>query len=141
MPVEMEFQDLWDKEKGKNCGTVLNISLEADKSLPAEKYPDKREDTMISAIVHSLFKTKENKPNQSTCCTTLKQTTILVWTERIFLISICLAVAGGFIVPIIIYAVDTDRGGNSTLSIDLDIDNCPVSDTDIQVCLSENACN
>ena len=45
------------------------------------------------------------------------------------------AVAGGFTVPIFIYALDTDRGDNSTLSIDLDLDNCPVSNTNIQVCL------
>ena len=71
----------------------------------------------------------------SNFCDYLKQVTVLVWMERVILVSICIAVALGVSVPIIIYAVDKDRGSdNSSLSIDLDVDNCPTFD--VQVCLN-----
>ena len=63
----------------------------------------------------------------------LKQTAILVWVERILLTSICIVVAAAFTVPIIIYALDTDRGDNSTISVDIDVDSCPASNTNVQV--------
>ena len=78
---------------------------------------------------------KENKSDQSNCCTHLRQ--YIVWIRRVVLILICVTVAVGFTVPIIIYAVSTDgsdRGDNSTISIDLDVDNCQVSTSDVQVC-------
>ena len=75
---------------------------------------------------------KENKSNQSNCCTHLKQN--IMWMERVILILICVAVAGGFTVPIIIYAVDTDRGYTISRSIELDVDNCKISTSDVQVC-------
>ena len=88
-----------------------------------------------SSKVNEKVAAKNNKSDQiqGNCCTYLKQTATLVWIERIFLISICTAVAGAFAVPIIIYALDTDRGDNSTISIDLNVDNC--STLDVQVCL------
>ena len=64
----------------------------------------------------------------------LKQTTILVWIERILLTSICIVVAAAFTVPIIIYALDTDRGDNSTILVDIDVDSCTAaSNTNVQV--------
>ena len=84
--------------------------------------------------VDEAAKNKSNLLRQArNCCAYLKQTAVLIWVERVFLILICIAVVVGFTVPIIIYAVDTDRGSdNSTLSIDLDVDNCP--SFDMQVC-------
>ena len=89
--------------------------------------------SISSRVVHSLFKigeTREQKENR--CYTFVKQHKILFWVERIFLFCICTAVAGGFTVPIIIYAVETDLGNSTTLSNDLDFDNC--SNTITQVC-------
>jgi len=109
--------------------------LEAEKSL--EKSVSDKSKTISSEVIRSLLKIDEaqkSKPNQSACCSYLKRNFVLI--ERVVLISICIAIAGGFTVPIIIYAVDTDRGDNSTISIDIDVDNCPTSISgDMQVCL------
>ena len=90
-------------------------------------------------IVHSSFKAdeeKEKKSSQYSFCTHLKRTAVLLWTERIILILVCIAIAAGFIVPIIIYAIDADRGDTSTLSIDVDVDSCQVLNSmSSQVCL------
>ena len=90
-----------------------------------------RSNTIDSAVVRSFFHTdgvQENEVSGSTCRTCLKPGRVLEWAERIFLIFICCAVAMAFTVPIIIYAVDTDRGsdgGNNTItSINLDLDDC-----------------
>ena len=89
--------------------------------------------SISSRVVHSLFKIDETRePKENRCYTFVKQHKILFWVERIFLFCICTAVAGGFTVPIIIYAVDTDLGNATTLSSDLDFDNC--SNTITQVC-------
>ena len=82
-----------------------------------------------SAVVRSLFKIDENKGNGNKCYNFIKQKKILIWIERVFLIAVCTAVVGGFTVPIIIYAVNTDRGQSSS---DLDLDSC--SNVTIQVC-------
>ena len=85
-----------------------------------------------SAVVRSLFKideSKRNKGNKIKCYNFIKQKKILIWIERVFLIAVCIAIVGGFTVPIIIYAVNTDRGDNTRLSSDLDLDSCS-----IQVC-------
>jgi len=147
MSTEKEFQEpCHDKEKDiyfKN-GTVLDKpSEEADKSLAENQQENglDKSGTTTSALVYSSLETdetfaKESKSDQNNLCTYLKQTATLVVAERLFLIFICIAVAGGFTVPIIIYALDTDRGDNSTLSIDFDVDNCPaVPNTNVQVCL------
>ena len=82
---------------------------------------------------------KKSKPNQyCNCCNYLKHTAVLWWTERVILIAVCIAIAVGFTIPIIIYAIDTDRGENSTLSIDIDVDSCQTlssMSSDMQVCL------
>lgn len=51
---------------------------------------------------------------------------IIIWIKRIILIFICIVVAGGFSVPIVIYYTEADRGiDNPTISaINLNIDNC-----------------
>ena len=106
-----------------------------------EKCNSDKSETISDEVVRSSFKVdeeKKNKSNQYNCCTYLKQTTALWWTERVILILVCIAIAAGFTVPIIIYAIDTDRGDNSTLSIDIDVDSCQTlssMSSDIQVCL------
>ena len=130
-----------NKEKAKELfenGTGVDRS---SKDLePNDKGVKKHDEAGSSVVVvRSSFKVGEAAKNKSNllqarnCCAYLKQAAVLIWIERVFLISICVAVAVGFTVPIIIYAVDTDRGSdNSTLSIDLYVDNCP--SFDMQVC-------
>ena len=138
--VEEAIQDSCNKDqvcaKSSKHYTVGNECLEAGKGFD-NLVSDIKNETVSSEVVRSAFKVcrkeKENKSDQSNCCTYLKQNTIM-WIKRVVLILICIAVAGGFTVPIIIYAVDTDRGDNSTISIDLDVDNCQLSDWDVQVC-------
>ena len=97
----------------------------ADKSLNSKVASD----TLVSidsAVVRSLFK-MENSGNGNSrgCCTFIKQHKIMIWMERIILIFICIAIAGGFTVPIIIYVRDTDQAGNNTRSIsDFNLHNC-----------------
>ena len=132
-------------------GTVVSVLNESSKDPETDQSSEKcacdKSKTItsavaLSAVVPSSFKidevAKNNESNhiQSNCCTYLKQTAKLVWIERIILISICTAVAGAYTVPIIIYALDMDRGDNSTISIDLNFDNCSTLD-DVQVCLAK----
>jgi len=50
---------------------------------------------------------------------------VKVLTERVILMLICIAVTLGFFAPILIYAVETDLGGNSTtITVDFDVDKC-----------------
>ena len=90
-----------------------------------------------SAVVHSLFKmdeTREITQKENKCCTFVKRYNcrILFWLERILLFCFCAAIAGGYTVPIIIYAIDTDLGNTTKLSGDLDLTSC--SNTVTQVC-------
>ena len=92
-----------------------------------------------STVVCSLFKideTREQKENR--CYTFIKQYKNLFWVERIFLLCICTAVAGGFSIPIIIYAVNTDLGNTTRLSSDIDFDIC--SNAITQVCKMIKCC-
>ena len=137
MFAEEELQDSCNKDKvcaeSSQNSAVRNEYLKAGKGLD-KGVNDLKSETISSEVARSAFKiyeAKENKSDQIKCCTYLKQK---VWIERAVLILICVAVVGGFTVPIIIYAVDTDRGDNSTISIDLDVDNCQISTSDVQVC-------
>ena len=126
-----ELKDSHNKEKDTELfknGTGVDRFSEpaADKSL---KNP--HDENSSAELARSTFTiTVDEAANKSSrtlsnCCAYLKQNAIS-WIEIVFIISICTAVAVGFTIPIIIYAVDTDRGSdNSTLSIDLDVDNCP----------------
>ena len=102
-----------------------------DKSL-AKQEEGRGNGTIGSAVVSEA---KEKISYRSKCFVYFKRTPILAWIERIILISICVAVAAGFSAPIIIYALDTDRGNNATISVDIDVDNCPASSTNGQVCV------
>ena len=137
MSAKEELQDPCDKENGKlfENGTIMEKPSEdtdkriTEKRVTVNEFP--RSNTIDSAVVRSFFqidKPEKNKPGRSNYCTCLKLPAVLVWTERIILIFICAVVAAAFTVPIIIYGVDADRGSdgedNSTLIIDLDLDNC-----------------
>ena len=92
--------------------------------------------TICDAVVFKVDEEKKSKSNQYNFCTYLKQTAVLLWTERIILVLVCIAIAAGFIVPIIIYEIDTDREDISTLSMGIDVDSCQASNsTSSQVCL------
>ena len=142
MSVEEKLQN---KDKGAESfennininGVVMDV---CEKNLETKCNNDKS-GTTSDEVVHSSFKVdeeKKSKSNQNNCYTYLKQTAILWWTERVILISVCIAIAVGFTIPIIIYAIDTDRGDNSTLSIDIDVDSCQTlssMSSHTQVCL------
>lgn len=146
MSAQEELQDPCDKENVElsENGTTANklpenTSEETDKNkakrrVTLNEIP--RSTTIDSAVVRSFLQAdepQESESNHHSCCTCWKSPAVRVWVERIVLISICVAVAGAFTVPIIIYAVDADRGSDSpTILTDLDLDNC--QDESIQVC-------
>ena len=127
MPVD-KFRSTMDPADNKRLSSV---------EMPAH---NKLSDTSAinSAVVHSLFKIDETRKitqKENKCCTFVKRYSrdkILFWLERILLVCFCAAIAGGFTVPIIIYAVDRDLGNTTKLSSDLDLDSC--SNTVTQVC-------
>ena len=127
MPVD-KFRSTMDPADNKRLSSVEK---------PAH---NKLSDTSAinNAVVHSLFKIDETRKitqKENKCCTFVKRYSrdkILFWLERILLVCFCAAIAGGFTVPIIIYAVDTDLGNTTKLSSDLDLDSC--SNTVTQVC-------
>ena len=146
MSAEEKLQNFSNQDKvaelfENNCA-VLDSRLLDEKSL--QKYDtDTKSGTISEEVVRSSFKVdeeKKSKPSQHNCCTYLKQTAASWWTERVILIFVCMAIAAGFTVPIIIYATDTDRGDISTLSIDIDVDSCQTlssmsSDTQVSIIL------
>ena len=92
--------------------------------------------TICDAVVSKVDEEKKSKSNQYNCCTYLKQTAVLLWTERIILVLVCIAIAAGFTVPIIVYEIDTDREDISTLLMGIDLDSCQaLNSTSSQVCL------
>ena len=55
----------------------------------------------------------------------------MMWIRWIILVSICAAVAGGFLVPVVIYYTETDQGTSSaSIAMHLDISNCQASAND-----------
>ena len=143
----MELQELCEKLL-KNGTVVEKLSMEEtaeDKGLSFrslqepvhEKLNDKS--SVDSAVVHSSSIIDEAKrearesEQENKCNIFMKQNKIMFWAERVILFSICAAVAGGFTVPVIIYAVSGDRGNTTRLSRDLRLfDSC--SNTVTQVC-------
>lgn len=118
----------------------MNNSHEANKSfnmekkcIPGEQLEDAT--SISSAVVHSLFnleETKKQKRNEKCCHLGIKQNKIMLWMERIFLVSICTTIAGAFTMPIIIYSVSANQEDNSKLSSALDLESC--SNIASQVC-------
>lgn len=117
---------LFENSTIKADNSSLNSSERANRiyenRVPDTSSPMK---TAVSETDHS------DKPDRQD---RIKQSVISVSIERIVLISVCIAIGGGFTVPIIIYAVGVDqKESNSMISIDFDIDNCSSSDMDILV--------
>ena len=139
MSAEEKLQNYSNKDTvAKNNNALMDGFLVAAKSL--EKCGSDKSATIGDDVVCSSFKVdeeKKRKSNQRNYCIYLKQTGVLLWTERVILILVCFAIAAGFTAPIIIYATDTDRGDNSTLSIDIDVDSCQTLNSmssDTKVC-------
>lgn len=145
MSAEEKFQRNFstkDKVVGsfENNGAVVDVCLVAEKDL--EKCDIDKGETVSEEVIRQYsFKVDEEKKgnsNQYNCYTYLKQTAVLQRMERAILISVCIAIAAGFTVPIIIYAIDTDGGDNSyTVSLDIDVDSCQTlsaMSSDTQVC-------
>ena len=84
-----------------------------------------RRDTIDSITVNNLTVDQDVENDVSNSDKML----IIIWIKRIILIVICVVVAGGFSVPIVIYYTEADRGiDNPTISaINLNIDNCPTA--------------
>ena len=126
-----------EKEGDKNFTLEKPISGEKSQSMDAFTTF-----TIDSAVVRSSFKLRDQSNEQKTkmrrnsgSCNFIRQSKILLWMERIVLISICIAIAGGFTVPIIIYAADTYRSGNNTRSFsDFNFDGCQNATAHVQVC-------
>ena len=135
-----------------NCTPVDNFcgpTKKADKGLDLEQSAhEKRNDessTESAAVVvchHFSFEvdeiqgeTKENNHKEAKFCSFIKQHKVLLWVERVFLFSVCTAVAGTFTVPIIIYSVSMDKGNHMTaqFSSDLDFDSCSNTVAHLQV--------
>ena len=118
----------------------MNNSHEVNKSFNKEKKcisGEQLEDaaSISSAVVHSLFnleETKKQKRNEKCCHLSMKQNKIMLWIDRIFLISICITIAVGFTMPIIIFAVNANEEDTSRLSSALDLESC--SNITSQVC-------
>lgn len=149
MSAKEETQDPCDKdnrEPSENGITANKPSEEtlketdtnkAERRVTLKEFP--RSTTIDSGVIRSFFKADESseevESGHQSCCSCWKLPAVRTWIERIVLISICAAVAGAFTAPIIIYAIDADRGSDgedSTIFIDLDLDNC--QDESIQVC-------
>ena len=147
MSVGEKLQDFSNNNKvaesfANDAFADKRLYLVAEKSL--EKCEEKRDrnksETISDEVVRFSFKVdeeKKSKSNQYNCCTYLKQAAVSWWTERVILILVCIAIAVGFTTPIIIYAIDTDRGEHSSLLIDIDVDSCQtptsMSPDDVQV--------
>ena len=116
----------------------IRSKKQVDKSLNLEKQVPKFSNTLLSidsTVINSSFKiedAKNNKQNKNNFCPFIKGNKILIWVERVIVFSICTAVAGGFTVPIVIFAVNADRGNTTKLSSDLDFNIC--SNISVQVC-------
>ena len=80
----------------------------------------------ISAINSASTPATSKRHFLGRCCCTQESSKSVVTVGEIIFVCICVVVAMGFCVPVIIYAVDSDRSSadNSTLDIEIDIDNC-----------------
>ena len=118
-------------EKSATEGKTGSLK-ECDKIKDSEKLGDTL--SINSATVRAMFKMDANKSRQgkNNCCTFVEKKKIQSCVEKTFIIFICMVIAGGFTVPIIIYGSNTDRGKNTTLTDDLNLDSC--SNASAQVC-------
>ena len=121
--LNMELKDSCSQVENKTPGEKNGFRNEFKdakhglKSEPKSAYEKLSSNPLLSSAAVE-FKTIETGKNK--CCSFNKQQKILPWVEKFFLISICVALAGGFSVPIIMYAVSADDSpaGNTTTSCD-----------------------
>ena len=143
----MELQDCCSQVENKTPGEktgFTNVLEATDKrGSNSDKSPYKNLTLSSNPLIDSAaveFKTIETGENK--CYSFIKLQKILPWVEKVFLISICAAIAGGFTVPIILYGLSADDSstGNTTLTrilddiMRIDFDSC--SHTVSQVCTS-----
>ena len=91
-----------------------------------EDQDDLKNDAAHSKLLEIEVQTKPENQDESRHHTYLKK--ILLWVSIIF---VCSVTAGGYTIPIIIYAMDADRGDGNTTIVSFD-DNC--SNTTAEVC-------
>ena len=114
----MELQDCCSQVK-KTSGEKIGFAnkLEADKHSEKSVFKELSSNPLPIDCASVEFKTIETGEN--ICYSFIKQQKILPWVEKVVLISICVAVAGGFSVPIIMYAVSADdSSAGNTITID-----------------------
>lgn len=92
-----------------------------DREKQSKHAPPGRRDTIDSIVVNIAL--NHNEENVSISAKTL------MWIKMIILIIICTTVAGGFLVPVVIYYTEAYQGmSNATVAVlNLDIDNCQPS--------------
>ena len=122
-------------DKDKEADTRLNVEKTfLEKSIASDALSvDIAMPRVRSLSKFKIDETKNNGEGNSCCIQFIRQNKIVLWIERVVLIWICIAVAGGFSVPIIIYACDTDRGNNTKSLSDFNLNSCPGT-TLVQVC-------
>ena len=121
-----------EEEKKGNKNFILEKPISGDKSQSMDAAFSTF--TIDSTVVKSFVQNNEQKTNiwRDSFCNFIKQSKILLWMDGIVLISICIAIAGGFTIPIIIYAADTradtnEDGNNTAGSLgfsDFNFDSC-----------------
>ena len=121
-------------DKDKEADTRLNVEKTfLEKPIASDALPvDIAMPVRSQLSEFKIDETKNNGEGNSCCIQFIRRSKIVFWIERVVLIWICIAVAGGFSVPIVIYACDTDRG-NNTRSLSFNLNNCPAT-TLVQVC-------
>jgi len=146
MSLSDHLRGFFNKEDSTSLqGTSLNHGTDNVKKfgedVPKAKPEPERSDTINSILVKATFGVSERSWVSALNRLQGQPSRPVVLIDRIVLVSICMVVALGFCVPIIIYAVDADRGGadNSTITLDFDIDQCSSAsvplNTTSQVCL------
>ena len=122
--VENQIPENKFKLKLENDNHCLNSGRSVYEKLSSNQLVDS------AAVEFEIIETGKSRCTKNECYSFIKQQKILPWVEKVFLISICAAIAGGFTVPIIIYAVSADdpsddpQGNNSITRILDDFDNC-----------------
>ena len=97
--VENQIPEDKFKLKLENDNHCLNSGRSVYEKLSSNQLVD-------SAVVaeFEIIETGKSRCTKNERYSFIKQQKILPWVEKVFLISICATIAGGFTVPIIIYA-------------------------------------
>jgi len=117
---------------------IVDQCSEDDKGHAVPEKSDKIDDEVTLSLlrmdeVEKRVKEPANRPRNRRIYT--KQN-ILRW---ILISFICIAVGGGFTVPIILYVADTHRGNNTRILSNFNFDSCSINATSA-VQVSKNTC-